>query len=42
MEATPTTQHLYIMKPLAGGGMMRMFSTHPSTEERIQRLEEMR
>jgi heat shock protein HtpX len=42
MEATPTTQHLYIMKPLAGGSMMRLFSTHPSTEERIKRLEEMR
>jgi len=42
MEATPTTQHLYIMKPLAGGGMMKLFSTHPSTEERIQRLEQMR
>lgn len=42
MEATPTTQHLYIMKPLAGGSMMRLFSTHPSTEERIERLEKMR
>jgi len=42
MEATPTTQHLYIMKPLAGGAMMRLFSTHPSTEERIKRLEAMR
>lgn len=42
MEATPTTQHLYIMKPLAGGSMMRLFSTHPSTEERIRRLEQMR
>jgi heat shock protein HtpX len=42
MEATPTTQHLYIMKPLAGGSMMRLFSTHPSTEERIERLEQMR
>jgi len=42
MEATPTTQHLYIMKPLAGGSMMRLFSTHPSTEERIKRLEQMR
>src|SRR3984957_7923543 len=30
MDATPTTQHLYIMKPLAGGSMMRLFSTHPS------------
>lgn len=42
MEATPATQHLYIMKPLAGGTMMKMFSTHPSTEERIARLEAMR
>ncbi len=42
MEATPTTQHLYIMKPLAGGSLMRLFSTHPSTEERIKRLEQMR
>jgi heat shock protein HtpX len=42
MEATPTTQHLYIMKPLAGGAMMRLFSTHPSTEDRIKRLEAMR
>ena len=42
MEATPATQHLYIMKPLAGGSMMRLFSTHPSTEERIERLEQMR
>lgn len=42
MEATPTTQHLYIMKPLSGGAMMRLFSTHPSTEERIERLQQMR
>jgi heat shock protein HtpX len=42
MEATPATQHLYIMKPLAGGAMMRLFSTHPSTEDRIKRLEQMR
>jgi len=42
MEATPDTQHLYIMKPLGGNAMMRLFSTHPSTEERIKRLEQMR
>jgi heat shock protein HtpX len=42
MEATPATQHLYIMKPLGGGSMMRLFSTHPSTEDRIRRLEQMR
>jgi len=42
MEANPATSHLYIMKPLAGGGLMKMFSTHPSTEDRIARLEQMR
>lgn len=42
MEANPATQHLYIMKPLGGGGMMKMFSTHPSTADRIRRLEQMR
>lgn len=42
MDANPATSHLYIMKPLGGGGMMRLFSTHPSTEDRIRRLQEMR
>jgi heat shock protein HtpX len=42
MDATPATSHLYIMKPLGGGGIMRLFSTHPSTEDRIHRLEKMR
>src|SRR6266566_2978299 len=39
MEANPATSHLYIMKPLGGGGLMKLFSTHPNTEDRIQRLE---
>jgi heat shock protein HtpX len=42
MEATPATSHLYIMKPLGGGSIMNLFSTHPSTEDRIRRLEQMR
>src|SRR5439155_10016657 len=32
MEATPSTAHLFIIKPLVGGGISRLFSTHPSTE----------
>lgn len=36
--ATPTNAHLCIVNPLAGGGLMALFSTHPPLEERIRRL----
>ena len=39
MKAEPSTAHLYIVKPSAGA-LMRLFSTHPATAERIRRLEE--
>jgi len=26
------------MNPLSGGGLRGLFSTHPSTEERVERL----
>ena len=42
MDSNPATQHLYIMKPFAGGALTRLFSTHPSTEDRIERLQHMR
>ena len=42
MEATPATQHMFIIKPFTGESLMRLFSTHPSTEERIARLQAMR
>ena len=42
MEATPSTAHLFIIKPFVGQGLGRLFSTHPSTEERIARLQAMR
>jgi heat shock protein HtpX len=42
MEASPATQHLFIIKPFTGESLMRLFSTHPSTEERIARLQAMR
>ena len=38
-EARPATAHMFTVNPLAGGGMMALFSTHPPMEERISRLE---
>jgi heat shock protein HtpX len=42
MDAPPATAHMYIMKPFGGGGMMKLFSTHPATEDRIAALERLR
>jgi heat shock protein HtpX len=42
MDATPATAHLFILNPFSGGGLAKMFSTHPSTEERIARLQAMK
>jgi heat shock protein HtpX len=42
MDASPATAHMFIIKPFTGQSLMRLFSTHPSTEERIARLMEMR
>ena len=41
MDATPTTENMFIVSPLAGNKMANLFSTHPSTADRIRRLEEM-
>jgi heat shock protein HtpX len=39
MEAgTPATAHLFIVNPFAGGGVLKLFSTHPPTDERVARL----
>jgi heat shock protein HtpX len=38
---SPATAHLFIINPFSGGGLVRLFSTHPSTEERVARLQAM-
>jgi heat shock protein HtpX len=37
-EEHPSTAQMMIINPLHGGGIAEMFSTHPPTEERIDRL----
>jgi heat shock protein HtpX len=38
MDANPATAHMFIINPFSAGVMMKMFSTHPPTEQRIQAL----
>ena len=40
-NASPATAHMFIVNPLRTGGVMKLFSTHPSTEERIERLQKL-
>ncbi|HJW08983.1 MAG TPA: M48 family metalloprotease, partial [Holophagaceae bacterium] len=37
-HAQPATAHLMTVNPLAGGGLMGLFSTHPPIQQRIERL----
>jgi heat shock protein HtpX len=40
-ESNPATAHLFIINPLHGHAVDGLFSTHPSTENRIRRLQEL-
>jgi heat shock protein HtpX len=40
-ERHPATAHLFIVNPLRGANLVRLFATHPSTDERVRRLEAM-
>jgi len=43
MDASPATAHMFIIQPFSGQrSMMSLFSTHPSTEKRIARLQALR
>ena len=41
LQANPATENMFIVSPLTGDTMRRMFSTHPPMEERIANLQEM-
>jgi heat shock protein HtpX len=41
MQANPATAHMFIVNPLSGKSLMKLFSTHPPLEERVERLERM-
>jgi heat shock protein HtpX len=38
MQANPSTAHLFIIQPFLGQSLMSLFSTHPPTAKRIERL----
>ena len=40
-KVNEATAHMFIVNPLSGQKMAKLFSTHPPMEERIRRLESM-
>jgi heat shock protein HtpX len=42
MQVNQAMECLYIVKPFSGGGVAKLFSTHPPIEERVRRLRQMR
>ena len=38
LDASPATAHMFIVKPFSRAGVMSLFSTHPPTEQRVERL----
>jgi heat shock protein HtpX len=41
MDVNPSAAHVCIVNPLRAGGLTSLFRTHPPTEERVRRLEEL-
>ncbi len=38
MDVNPATAQMYIVNPLAGGKIAKLFSTHPPIQERVEKL----
>ncbi|KKQ94755.1 MAG: Protease HtpX-like protein [candidate division CPR2 bacterium GW2011_GWC1_39_9] len=41
-HANASTAHMYISNPLKSGGIMSLFSTHPTTKARVERLKDLK
>jgi len=41
MRANPATENMFIVNPLSGDAFRKLFSTHPSTKDRINELSKM-
>jgi len=42
MDAVPATAHMFIIQPFSGSSLLKLFSTHPPTAERIAALQSLR
>ena len=42
MQVNPAASHLFIVNPLSGQSVARLFSTHPPIADRVERLKKMR
>ena len=42
MAVNPATSHLFIVNPLSGASLMKLFSTHPPIQDRVARLRNIR
>ena len=41
LQTSPSMSHMYIMQPFSGTALLKLFSTHPTTEKRIAALRAM-
>ena len=41
LAVNPASAHQFTVQPFSGGGLMSLFSTHPSTAERVAKLRQM-
>lgn len=42
MQVNPAASHMFIVNPLSGASLTRLFSTHPPIQERVDKLRSMR